>query len=237
MLIAFVLGCPQAPPSQTQPKDATADPPAPKPPVPSASRPDNDHSWDFEGSPAGSMPSGFEALETNGVGTPATWGVVEDRSAPSITHAFGVLRSENSGQVYNLALVQGSQKYRNLDVSVSLRAISGAQDRGGGLVFRAKGPADYYVARWNPKESNVRFYIVQGQHRSALAKAEIKLDAKNWHVLRVLVEGSTFQLFVDDSPVLRMNNTDLDSAGRVGLWSKADAVTYFDDLQVSSLDG
>ncbi|MBV1861087.1 MAG: DUF1080 domain-containing protein [Nannocystaceae bacterium] len=190
--------------------------------------------WAFNKGATGSTPPGFELLETAAAGTPATWGLVEDAAAPSGGKGFGVLNTTNAGQTYNVALAAGFEA-DDVELTVSLKADAGTHDQGGGVVFRANGARDYYVARWNPLEKNVRFYVVAAEQRSAFKAADIDLDPSQWHTMRVLVEGPRMELFMNGTSVLVATDETLKAPGRIGLWTKADASTWFDDLTAQEL--
>ena len=190
--------------------------------------------WSFDEGAPGSVPSGFELLETASTGTPATWGVVEDAAAPSGGKGFGVLETLNHGQTYNVALAPGVEA-SDVELTVSVKADAGEQDQGGGLVWRARGASDYYIARWNPLEKNVRFYVVVNEQRSAFKAADVDLDPTQWHTMRVIAEGKRMELFMDETSVLVAEDETLTEPGRVGLWTKADAATWFDDLTAQVL--
>ncbi len=217
---------PPPPPAQPSQPDAAK----PKAPSPTPSGPQ----WAFDTDPVGTTPAGFERLETASVGHPATWGVVKDVTAPSGDRVFGVLASTNAGQTYNLALAPDFET-TDVDVSVALKAVSGSEDQGGGVVFRARGASDYYIARWNPLEKNARFYVVDNEQRSAFAVVELDLEPKAWHTLRVIAEGPRMELFMDEESVLVANDETHSGPGRIGLWTKADAATLFDDLAAQPL--
>lgn len=189
--------------------------------------------FDFDSVPPGPAPDRLKIAETNGAGTPASWTVRYEDDAPSPPHIFGISKTVNTGQTYNLALIEDLQ-LADVDVSVMLKADTGVKDQGGGVVFRAQGPTDYYVARWNPLENNARFYIVENSHRSALAKVELELDPDRWHAMRVVAEGHRFELFLDDRSVLSIEDDTFDR-GTAGLWTKSDAATWFDDFTVTPL--
>ncbi len=208
--------------------------PTPPPPPPAEASDSTLQQWAFDATAVGTMPAGFDALETASTNTPATWGVVADGTAPSGGRGFGVLGTTNLGQTYNVALAPTFEA-TDVDLSVSLKPSSGEQDQGGGLAFRAKGASDYYVARWNPLEKNVRFYVVVGEQRSAFAAAEIDLDPSSWHTMRILAEGTRLELFMDGTSVLVTEDDTLPGPGRIGLWTKADAATWFDDLTAQKL--
>jgi hypothetical protein len=191
------------------------------------------HSWTFDEVPAGATAPGFRIAETGGRGTPATWSVVADPSAPSRPHVFGITASTNTKKTYNLALVDGAQ-WGDVELQVMMRAVSGDLNRGGGVVWRAKGEHDYYLARWDPLEDNAYIYLVEGGARTALAKADLELDHDAWHSLRVVASGSHIELHIDDAPVLTADDATLKEAGMIGLWTKSDALSHFDDLSVAA---
>lgn len=190
--------------------------------------------WSFDDLKPGAVPEGFELLETASTGTPATWAGVEDAAAPSGGRGFGITKTTNLGQTYNVALAPAFTA-KDVELTVAIKPTTGKQDQGGGVVFRAKGARDYYVARWNPLEKNVRFYVVVGEQRSAFAAADVDLDPTRWHTMRVIVEGDRFELFMNGDSVLVTKDETLTGPGRIGLWTKADAATWFDDLTAQQL--
>ena len=188
--------------------------------------------WTFDGED-GPLPKGFATAETASAGTPATWAIAEAKDAPSPPSVFGVVETNNPKTAFNLAIVDGVSM-ADVDISVMVKAGTGVLDQGGGPIWRVKDPDNYYIARWNPLENNARFYIVQGGVRSALAKVELELPTDEWHSLRVVHEGTHMQLFIDDEPVLAADDEVHQEAGKIGLWTKADAATMFDDLSVAN---
>ncbi|MCR9160887.1 MAG: hypothetical protein ACE37F_10670 [Nannocystaceae bacterium] len=237
LIFAGSLGCAAENPPPKTGADASAEPqPRPSPAQAGPSRAPTDplRRWSFDAGPAGSIPAGFRVLETASKGTLATWGVVDDASAPSGGKAFGVVETKNSGQTYNLALAPNFEA-TDVELTVSVKATTGKQDQGGGLAFRANGARDYYIARWNPLEKNVKFYVVTAQQRTALVAADIDLDPAVWHTMRVIVEGTRMELFMDETSVLVAEDDTLGGPGSVGLWTKADAATWFDDLTAQTL--
>lgn len=207
------------------PADAEADP------VPASAG--QARTWTFDDDAPGTVPAGIRPTEAGGTGTPATWAVVADPAAPSPPHAFGITESKNTKKTYNLALFEGTS-YGDVDLQVTLQAKSGELNQGGGLVWRVKDVDDYYIARWDPVEDNAYLYIVQGGVRTALAKLDLELDTASWHTLRVVAEGPRIELFIDDEPKLTAENAELKEPGMIGLWTKSDAATLFDDLSVAT---
>jgi predicted membrane-bound spermidine synthase len=182
---------------------------------------------------AGAVPPGLLLGETNPANHPAVWSVVERDDAPSPPSAFGIVRCDNpKAAVFELALLEDSH-LADVDLEVSVRAVDGVHDRGGGLVWRAQGFSDYYVARWNPLEGNLRIALVEDSNRVTLAETDVALDPSRWHRLHVVAEGPHIEVTIDDLPPLIADDTRLPGPGRVGLWTKADAKTLFDDLVIA----
>jgi hypothetical protein len=178
--------------------------------------------WNFDGEQAGNIPPGF----TNEGGE---WKIVADPTAPSKPNALAQL-AENSGSTFNLTLVKGTN-YKDLDVSVRMKAIAGKENQGGGLVWRVKNAKNYYVVRHNPLENNYRLYKVEQGKRSQLQSREIKSNG-GWHTLRVTMEGDHIQCYFDGKLFLEAKDPTFPEPGKIGLWTKADAQSHFDDLKV-----
>ena len=128
-------------------------------------------------------------------------------------------------------LVDGT-RYKDLDLSVRLKAVAGELDRGGGLVWRAKDKDNYYIARYNPLEDNFRVYKVEAGKRTQFQSAKVPGDTK-WHTLRVTMAGTKITCYLDGTKYLEADDSTFPDAGKIGLWSKADAQSYFDDLNVA----
>jgi hypothetical protein len=158
------------------------------------------------------------------------WLVVADESAPSKPNVLAQ-RAKNERSVYNVALCVKPQ-LKDVDISVRFRSVAGEIDQGGGLVWRAKDAKNYYVARFNPLEDNFRLYKVVDGKRTQLGDAEVDLPA-GWHTLRVTMAGKHIECFCDGKKHLADDDETFADAGRVGLWTKADAQTHFDDLSIA----
>jgi hypothetical protein len=175
--------------------------------------------WDFESEEPGKIARGF----TNEVGQ---WEVAKDGD----NHVL-YQKAKNEDATFNVALVEGTS-YKDVELSVKLRAVAGEVDRGGGMVWRAKDKRNYYIARYNPLEDNFRVYKVQDGKRTQFASAKIPGDEK-WHTLRVTMVGNKITCYLDGQKYLEVEDSTFPEAGMIGLWSKADAQSYFDDLTVS----
>jgi hypothetical protein len=178
--------------------------------------------WNFDKEKAGVLAPGF----SNEVGV---WKIVNDGSAPSNPNVLAQL-AKNARPVFNVALISETS-YMNLDVTVKFKAIAGVIDQGGGVVWRARDSKNYYIARYNPLESNYRVYKVEEGRRTQLGTSDIK-SSKGWHSLRVTMTGDHIECYYDDKKYLDVNDSTFKYAGRIGLWTKADAQTHFDDLSL-----
>ena len=133
-------------------------------------------------------------------------------------------------QDFNVGLVD-AVSCQDVDVSVSFRSIAGEVDQGGGLVWRAKDENNYYIARLNPLEDNYRVYkVVEGKRRQL---QNFDLDhTPGWHMLHITMAGDRIRCSYDGKQCLEVRDTTFPEAGRIGLWTKADAQTHFDDLKI-----
>ena len=101
-------------------------------------------------------------------------------------------------------------------------------------MWRAADDRNYYLTRANPLEQNIRVYRVVKGVRKLLQNFDQTIDVKHWHTLRVVNRGCRIQVFYDEKPVFDLCEETF-SSGRIGLWTKSDAVTYFDDLRLEVL--
>jgi hypothetical protein len=180
-------------------------------------------SWNFDADKAAAIAKGF----TNEEGK---WEVVADDTAPSKPHALAQL-ARSPGAAFNLALVSNTN-YLDLDITVKMKAIAGSADQGGGIVWRAKDSKNYYVTRYNPLEDNYRLYLLANGQRSELKSADIP-HTPGWHTLRVTMTGNHIECYYDGKKYLDAKDSTFKEAGKIGLWTKSDAQTHFDDLEVS----
>lgn len=174
--------------------------------------------WDFESDEPGRIARGF-------TGEIGTWEVARDGDNRVMAQ-----KAINPDATFNVALLSEA-KFRDVDISVRLKAIAGEVDRGGGLVWRARDRDNYYIARYNPLEDNVRVYKVEDGKRTQLDHADAPGDGR-WHTLRITMTGREINGYLDGKRLLIAEDSTFRHAGRVGLWSKADARSYFDDLTI-----
>ena len=179
----------------------------------------------------GTIPEGWR-VAGEGEGA-SVWQVIKDSGTPvlamtsqSDSGLFGMF-----GSGFNVIT---NQNIRYLDgtISVRFKAISGNTDQGGGIMWRVQDDENYYIARFNPLEDNFRFYTIKDGHRRELASASIALSA-GWHEMTITQTSDHFQGALDGQMLLEHRDNTFAKAGGVGLWTKADAVTYFTDFQVT----
>ena len=137
----------------------------------------------------------------------------------------------SAGHVFNLVLADDVE-FADLEISTRVYALSGKIDRGGGLVWRAQDGGNYYICRWNPLESNFRLYKVIDGDRIQLASAAATAQG-GWHEMRATMKGRRIECWLDEEKLLTTEDEALKKPGRVGLWTKADAVTLCDSLEVA----
>jgi hypothetical protein len=152
-----------------------------------------------------------------------------DASSPHGAKTLTQTSSAGPSPLFNLCVTDGP-KTANVDLSVSFKAIKGEIDTGGGLVWRYQDAQNYYVARLNPLEDNFRLYKVIAGKRKQLANANTDLPAGQWHTLRVVHRGEQIQCHLNGKLLLEGKDSEISQPGRIGFWTKADAVTAFDGL-------
>ena len=188
----------------------------------------------FKKDDAGKVPSGWKADQT-GKGDGSVWKVVADMTAPSKSGFVLAQTAEGPGPMFNLCVAEDT-RYKDVEVSVAFKALAGKKDQGGGIVWRYQDANNYYIARMNPLEDNFRVYKVVGGKRSTeFESADVKVPVNEWHVLKITMQGDHIQCYLDGKKHLDVKDATFKEAGKVGLWTKADAQTYFDDFQVRDL--
>lgn len=135
-------------------------------------------------------------------------------------------------QPWAVAILE-DQKFDDVDASVRFRPISGKEDASGGIIIRAKDGRNYLLVRANALENNFRLYMIVNGKRSTIASARVtEPKLGEWHKIRVVAKGPKIQAYLDDSLLLDHEDKTF-TGGWVGLWTKADSVTEFADLEVT----
>jgi hypothetical protein len=144
-----------------------------------------------------------------------------------------VLAQTVETQPWAVALLE-DQRFADVDVSVRFRPVSGTEDASGGIIVRAKDARNYLLVRANALENNFRLYTIVNGKRSTVASARVtEPKLGTWHTIRVAATGGKVQASLDGVPLLDHQDTTFADGGWVGLWTKADSVTEFADLEVT----
>ncbi|MBM3993846.1 MAG: DUF1080 domain-containing protein [Planctomycetes bacterium] len=185
----------------------------------------------FDKGEIGGMPPGWKASVTGKGAKESVWRLVEDKSAPGGKLAL-FQTTKNVGTAFNVCIDEGAGRFKDVDVSVSVKAIAGEKDQGGGIVWRAKDKDNFYVVRFNPLEDNFWLYKTVNGVRMSLKKVEVKQTPGAWQTIRVVHKGNRIQCFFNGKMLIDITDDTFTEAGFVGLWSKADAQTYFANVQI-----
>ena len=177
----------------------------------------------FDRDPAGAVPAGWVCGSTGG-GVPR-WSVEADAGAPS---APNVLKQSGKG-AFPWCVKQGTALADGV-VEVKFKPLSGREDQAGGVVWRWKDGDNYYVARANALENNVSLYYTERGSRRTIKYVDAPVPANAWHTLRVEFKAARIRVVLDGKAYIEVDDTHIAGAGAVGVWTKADSVTAFDDF-------
>jgi hypothetical protein len=189
--------------------------------------------FSFDADPAGGPPKGLVFGRTGG-GRPGRWIAQADGSAKSTPHVLAQLDADATNFRFPVAVTAQAQP-ANVVVSVNCKMISGQVDQACGLVLRYRDENNYLITRANSLEDNVRLYTVRDGKRTELASHDVEVTPNSWHAYRFEARDDVLRVFWDGALVLEHRDKTFVGAGAVGVWTKADSVTYFDDLVVEPL--
>ena len=181
----------------------------------------------FDDVAAGSLPPGWQQGVT-GNGVPK-WAVIADPTAPSKPN---VLQQSGSGTFPYCVLPKTSVE--DGFVEVRFKPISGREDQAGGVVWRFKDGNNYYVARANALENNVSLYYTTNGRRNTIKYVDAPVAKNTWHTLRVEYAGVRIRVTLNGKTYIDVEDSRITGSGAVGLWTKADSVTAFDDFSYGS---
>ena len=193
---------------------------------------------DFEGAVANAPPRGWTLTKTNG-GEPALWQIVEDASSPAGSKVLAQLSEDRTSGRFPLAIYSDSA-IANGELAVRFKPVSGRVDQAAGLVWRYRDENNYYLVRANALEDNIVLYKVENGRRTPLGPVGRSDDygvphevpVQQWSTLGVVFAGERFTVLFDGQPLFEVVDTTFTEAAGVGLWTKADSVTYFDAFEV-----
>jgi len=180
----------------------------------------------FDASTVGQPPLGWTCGAT-GKGTPH-WSVEADKSAPS-----GPKVLKQSGSATYPWCVKNELVVLDGVIEVKFKPIVGKEDQAGGMVWRWKNSGNYYVARANALEGNVSLYYMKNGSRQTIVYKDAPVALHRWHTLRVIFIGTAIQIALDGKTYIDLQDSHISGAGQVGVWTKADSMTLFDEFSYS----
>jgi hypothetical protein len=189
--------------------------------------------WDFQADKVESEPAGFSFART-GQGSQGKWVVQVDPTSPAGDRVLAQVDPDGTDYHFPVA-VADAPVLKDVRAEVRCKQVSGRVDQACGLVVRYRDADNYYIARANALEDNVRLYRVVGGRRQQLASFSGKVAAGVWHTLALEARGDKLKVFWEGKPILEETDRTFAEAGKVGVWTKADSVTRFDALTVTPL--
>lgn len=181
----------------------------------------------FDNAQVGKLPPNWTGTKT-GKGEPK-WTVVADHSAPSKPNVL-----KQSGEATYPVCIKQDTRVKDGFVEVKFKPVSGKEDQAGGVIWRCEDADNYYVARANALEDNVTIYHTIKGKRVSFKNVDTKVASGEWHTLRADFEGNKFTITLDGKKVIEATDNSFSEAGKVGIWTKADSVTLFDDFTFGS---
>jgi len=193
----------------------------------------NEVEFNFDEDPLGAAPQGWKVETTRPTGPDASWKVDTDESAPSGSQVLSVIKAEHASNApFNICWTD-EVRFKDGEIEVKVRGNQGVADQGGGPIWRVQDKDNYYIARYNPLESNFRLYFVKNGARKTLAsKADIRIPAGEWFEIDIEHLGDHIICELNDETLLDVYDTTFMEEGGVGLWTKADALTSFDSVEI-----
>lgn len=195
----------------------------------SGDEPDS-RAWTFDRLQSQIPPNGWSWGYTGPINGSARWTVERDAKPMTGPHVLRVAALSDT-RVFNVAMMAGIA-LGDVEVRTRIRADRGQIDQGGGLIWRCKDPSNYYICRINPLESNFRVYRVTNGKREQLQSVDVKTEAGKWYAVRAKMVGDHIMCFLDGTKLLDVRDSSITAPGKVGLWTKADASSSFDNFAV-----
>ncbi len=186
---------------------------------------------DFDDWKPGELPDRWRADATHSGKKLAEWSIVSDTEAPTKPHVLSLTKPSDSE--FNLFWTD-SIRFKNGTIEAKIRADGGKEDQGGGLVWRMLDANNYYVTRYNPLEKNLRLYYVKQGRRVQLADVQADIKSGGWFKIAVLHQEDVITVFFNGQKLIVVKDSHFLDSGGVGLWTKADATSSFDDFVVQA---
>ncbi len=196
-----------------------------------------DTTFTFNNCQLGEIPLGWSQHFT-GKGETTDWKILENNG----NKVLAQLSKDNPNYHFNEIVFDGI-KVKNVELKVKMKGVDGKMDQGGGFVWRFINADNYYVVRANPLEDNVVLYKVEKGKRTDLPVlgqgrtygVDVKSLGNGWNNLRITVVDNLFSVYLNGEQIFQVKDETFANEGKIGLWTKADAVTYFDDFQVNQI--
>ncbi len=193
---------------------------------------------DFDKDKTGALPKDFSAALT-GSGREGAWTVATDEASPGQKNVLAQTDADATSYRFPVCVYE-KLSAKDVDLSVKFKPVSGRKDQAAGLVWRYLDKDNYYIVRANALENNVVLYKIQNGKREDLPlKGEGRTYGKkatvpgnHWSELRVTARGNLFTVYLNGQKLYEVEDGSFTDAGKIGVWTKADSVTYFDDLRV-----
>ncbi len=190
--------------------------------------------FDFENYESGKLPTGWSQYFT-GKGKITNWKVKNDNG----NMVLAQLSQDRPNYHFN-DIVFDNLNIKNVELEVKIKGVAGRMDQGGGFIWRFKDKNNYYVVRENPLEDNVVLYKVKNGRRTDLPVlgkgrtygVDVQPLGNGWNTMKLTVQDDLFTVYLNDKEIFQVKDNTFTGAGKVGLWTKADAVSYFDDFRV-----
>ncbi len=192
------------------------------------------HRWNFDGEHVGAVPRHWTISQTHPTMELAHWQIVTDPAAPSPPNTLAVTQSANYAVTGNLAIARNT-RYRDVHLRVKMQSSTGGAHHGAGPIWRYIDPEHYYACRFDPASADFEvFKVIDGQ-RVALGSALAATDPLHWCTLEITMVGSRMTCALNGSVLLEITDDALARPGMIGLWTQADTLAAFDDLEVSAV--
>ena len=189
--------------------------------------------WSFDSARAGEPPSGFSFGRT-GSGRMGRWVVRAAADAPSGPNVLAQEDSDRADYRFPVAVADGPT-FGDVSVSVRCKPVGGRVDRACGIVWRYQDENNYYLTRANALEDNVCWYYVQNGRRIEVKRVKMRVASGVWHSLRADMRGDHVEVYFNGNKVIDVQDSRFPAPGKVGVWTKADSYTLFDDLMAAPL--
>ncbi len=194
--------------------------------------------FNFEKDEVGKLPAGWSEYFT-GKGDKTEWKIIDDKGNKVLAQL-----SQGSSNYHFNDVVFDNFKAKDVELTVKMKGVKGRTDQGGGFIWRFIDKDNYYVVRANPLEDNVVLYKVKNGKRTDLPVlgkgrtygVDVDKLGNDWNTLKLTVKDDLFSVYLNGKQLFQVKDTTFTEAGKVGLWTKADAVTYFDDFEVKITD-